>query len=95
MNFATMGQDFLEVFVAALVLGAGLPLLFALGVRFTAPSVEANGSVNHPHGALKALGYLFFAVIVLMIIAGVLWITQGVIFYYTGIDLFGTGGKGH
>lgn len=104
MNLAAMFQNLLEVLIAGLVLGAGLPALFALGIRFAAPidDVDAQGNVvgHHPASTLsRAVGYFFFAIIVAAIIIGILWITKAVIYESFQIDIFGTqatgGGGGH
>ncbi|APT83966.1 hypothetical protein [Corynebacterium aquilae] len=101
MNLLAMLHNLLEVLIAGLVLGAGLPALFALGIRFAAPvdEVDENGTVisTHPASGLqRAIGYFFFSIIVLAIIVGILWITKAVIYEDLGIDIFGTqAGGGH
>lgn len=66
-----------QIGLAALVLGAGLPVLFALGVRATAwgrggdAEVATGGVERPPHPAGRALGTAIFAVVVLVALLGV------------------------
>ena len=55
-----------RVLLAGLVLGAGLPVLFALGIRSLA--WEGGGPVARP------LGYLLFTVVVLGVLLGITFI---------------------
>jgi hypothetical protein len=62
-----------RVLLAGLALGAGLPVLFALGIRSLAwGGGAASGSPARPLGT--ALGYLLFAVVVLGILLGITFI---------------------
>lgn len=85
-----------KVLLVGLVLGAGLPALFAVGLRLQTlsnGSVEADGTTSGPHPALKPLAYVIFGVVVLVIVVGILWITRQTIFYYTGVKIFPFGYK--
>lgn len=68
LNFALDGAW--RVLLAGLVLGAGLPVLFALGIRSLAWS--ASGGVARPAG--RAIGYGLFAVVVLGVLLGITFI---------------------
>ncbi|GAA2708937.1 MULTISPECIES: hypothetical protein [Actinoplanes] len=69
-----------RVLLAGLVLGAGLPVLFALGIRSLAwgageASVDATGvtpGAKRPLGT--AVGYLLFAVVVIGVLLGLTFI---------------------
>ena len=73
-----------RVLLAGLVLGAGLPVLFALGIRSLAwgageAAVSQNG-VTAPTGRRPlgtALGYLLFAIVVLGVLLGLTFIVAG------------------
>ncbi|PRQ10660.1 hypothetical protein C1Y63_10215 [Corynebacterium sp. 13CS0277] len=104
MNIPDMLHNLGEVLLAGLVLGAGLPALFALGIRFAAPvdELDAQGNVighHQPNPVSRALGYVFFAIIAAAILIGILWITKAVIYDSFGLDIFGTevggGSPGH
>ncbi|WP_207837818.1 hypothetical protein [Williamsia soli] len=79
-----------KVLVVGLLLGAGLPAIFAIGIRLhSAGSGEAtDGTVTAPNPVLKGIAYLLFAIIAAVIVIGILWITRGTIDYYFGVDLF-------
>lgn len=73
-----------RVLLAGLLLGAGLPALFALGVRSLAyaasrdAEVDATGvtgPVTRPIG--KVVGYALFAIVVLGVLLGVGFIVAG------------------
>ncbi|ALD11839.1 hypothetical protein [Clavibacter capsici] len=67
-----------QVAVVALLLGAGLPALFAVGVRSfalaspdtTGRSAASDGARGLPAPVLQAIGALCFAVVVLAVVAG-------------------------
>lgn len=59
-----------RVLLAGLALGAGLPILFALGIRSLAWS--ASGPAPRPSG--KVAGYGLFAVVILGVLLGITFI---------------------
>ena len=63
-----------RVLLAGLLLGAGLPALFALGVRSLAWSAagDAADSTSRPLG--KVLAFALFAVVVLGVVLGITFI---------------------
>ncbi|GAA2064294.1 hypothetical protein [Williamsia deligens] len=80
-----------KVLVVGLVLGAGLPALFAVGLRlFAAGSGDtgADGATTAPNPALRAAGIALFVVIAAVILVGILWITRTTINYHFGVNLF-------
>ncbi|MEH3155740.1 MAG: hypothetical protein PGN29_10465 [Gordonia paraffinivorans] len=81
-----------KVLVVGLVLGAGLPALFAVGLRlFAAGSGDtgADGTTTASgNPALKAAGIALFALIGVVILLGILWITRTTINYHFGVNLF-------
>ncbi|MCT1451354.1 MULTISPECIES: hypothetical protein [unclassified Corynebacterium] len=83
-------QSLFQVTLGGLILGAGLPILFALGVRFAVPHKDSSDG-SSPN---KVVAWIFFGIIIVALIVGILWIAQGRISSTFGIDLFGTGGKG-
>jgi hypothetical protein len=58
-----------RVLLAGLVLGAGLPVLFALGVRSLA---SAGAGPVRPLG--RATGYALFAVVIIAVVLGITFI---------------------
>jgi hypothetical protein len=61
-----------RVLLAGLALGAGLPILFALGIRSLAWGADAPAPA--PRVAGRTLGYLLFAVVVLGVLLGITFI---------------------
>ena len=81
----------LRVLVVGLLLGAGLPALFAAGlVAFSngAGATDAPGTVHPPNPALKYLGVLVFLFIAWVIVTAIAWITRATIIHHFGVDLF-------
>lgn len=84
-------EAILKVLVVGLVLGAGLPALFAAGLlaySFGAGGEEADHIMHKPNPALKYLGILLFLVVGFIIVTAVAWITRATIIHHFGIDLF-------
>lgn len=84
-------ESIFRVLVVGLVLGAGLPALFAAGMlaySFGAGGEEADHVVHKPNPALKGVGILLFLFVALVIVTAVAWITRGTIIHHFGVDLF-------
>lgn len=62
-------KSFLEVLAVGALLGAGLPALFALGMRLLAWSEGAHGGEVHPAGRVGA--YAIFALTVAIVLLGI------------------------
>jgi hypothetical protein len=61
-----------KVLVAGLLLGAGLPAIFALGVRFSAAGAGATTvQVGRGRGGYSALGILCFVVVAVAVVIGI------------------------
>lgn len=84
-------QSILTVLAVGLLLGAGLPAIFAAGMlaySHGAGGEEADHLIHKANPPLKYLGILLFIVVGLVIVAGVAWITKSTIMHHFGIDLF-------
>jgi hypothetical protein len=80
-----------KVLLVGLVLGAGLPAIFATGLlaySFGAGGEEADHLLHKPNPPLKYLGILMFGFVALVILTAVAWITRTTIYHHFGIDLF-------
>jgi hypothetical protein len=78
-----------KVLVIGLILGAGLPAVFAVGlVAFSKGSggEEAGGAVVAPNPALKALGLLLFAAVAAVVLIAILYITKATIIHHFGFN---------
>src|SRR5258708_3475484 len=67
-----------KILVAGIILGSGLPALFALDIRSmaygTGGDAEAGTSLAQPHPAGKALAYLCFAIVLILVAVGIMYI---------------------
>lgn len=80
-----------KVLVVGLVLGAGLPAVFAFGmVAYSngAGGAHPDGTVGSGNPVLKYFGILLFALVGVVVLAALLWITRGTIIHHFGIDPF-------
>lgn len=80
-------ESILRVLVIGLILGAGLPAVFAVGLVAHSRG-SGDGSVRQPNTALKLLSLVVFAVVALVILAAILWITRATIDHHFDIDPF-------
>jgi hypothetical protein len=77
--------------VIGLILGAGLPAIFATGMaafNAGAGGEHADGTVTAPNPVLKYVGLLMFALVSIVVIAALLWITRTTIIHHFGFDPF-------
>jgi hypothetical protein len=84
-------ESLLKVLVVGLVLGAGLPAVFAVGLRaYSSGSGGTNddGTTAAPNPGLKYLGIALFLFVAWVIITAVFWITRTTIIHHFGVDLF-------
>jgi hypothetical protein len=80
-----------KVLIVGLVLGAGLPAVFAAGmVAFSAGAggEHPDGTVTAPNPVLKYVGLLLFALVSAVILIAILWITRTTIVHHFGVDPF-------
>jgi hypothetical protein len=81
----------LTVLIVGLLLGAGLPAVFAIGLRSYSAGVggaEADGTIDAPNPMLKSLGLLLFLIVGFVVFVALLWITRSTIIHHTGFDPF-------
>lgn len=84
-------ENILKVLAVGLVLGAGLPALFAVGMvaySHGAGGEEADHLVHKPNPPLKWLGIGLFVFVGWVILTAVAWITRATVLYHFGVDLF-------
>ncbi|HLT67103.1 MAG TPA: hypothetical protein VKZ73_04460 [Microbacterium sp.] len=91
INFAEIGLSALRVLCVGLLLGAGLPALFALGMRLHAvgSGVAEDGTFSRRNPLATIGAYLLYSVVILAVLAGVLFVTRHSLDHYFGITLFG------
>ena len=84
-------EAILKVLAVGLLLGAGLPAIFAMGmVAYSsgAGGQHSDGTVTAGNPALKYLGMLLFALVGLVVLVALLWITRTTIIHHFGFDPF-------
>jgi hypothetical protein len=82
----------LQIMIAGLIVGAGLPALFSLGVRLNAEGVgvaEHDGNLSRRNPVLIALSWVVFALVLAAVIIGVLFIASDFIGQHTGWYILG------
>jgi hypothetical protein len=87
----TYVESILKVLIVALILGAGLPAVFAAGlVAFSrgAGGQSPDGTVHAGNPGLKYLGILLFVFVGWVILTAVAWITRTTIIHHFGFDPF-------
>ena len=87
----TYFESILKVLVVGLLLGAGLPAVFALGmVAYSngAGGTNNDGTTQAPNPAMKYLGIAMFVFVGWVIITAVVWITRATIVHHFGFDPF-------
>ena len=80
-----------KVLIVGLVLGAGLPAVFAFGMVAYARGAggqENDGTVVAPNPALKYFGILLFLFVGWVILTAVAWITRATTIHHFGFDPF-------
>ena len=90
----------IPVFIAGLFFGAGLPVLYAMGLRLLAGRTEytADGKlveIEPPGTMAKIAASCIFAIIVAIVIIGILWVAKDFIDHTVGWKSFGVTGGGH
>ncbi|MFJ9367692.1 hypothetical protein ACIRRA_25180 [Nocardia sp. NPDC101769] len=80
-------SDLWRVMLAALIFGAGLPTVFAVGIRFR--SQVDDGATGATRTAALAASLICFAVVMITVVAGVLFIARGFLASRLGIHLLG------
>jgi hypothetical protein len=93
MNHWFNYQASLKILVFGLLLGSGLPALFALAVRTGAAGAGVQRSdgaaVAHKNPALTAISYALYALALVAVIIGVLYVAREFIGAHTGLYILG------
>ncbi|WP_216894074.1 hypothetical protein [Nocardia alni] len=83
-----------EVVLISVILGAGLPLIYAIGVRFwsmetATVSADGTATAGGRNPIAQAVAYLCFAIVILAVVVGILYIAKDFISHSFDIQLFG------
>jgi hypothetical protein len=83
----------LKILLFGLVLGSGLPALFALAVRAGSAGAGVQGSdgaaVVHRNPALIAVSFALYTLALVAVVIGVLYISRDALGAWTGVYLLG------
>jgi hypothetical protein len=81
----------LRILIAGLIVGAGLPALFAVGVRLNAEGAGVTGdaAVAHRNPVRAAMSWVIFALVLAAVIIGVLFIARDFIGGHLGLYILG------
>ncbi|MCV7192447.1 hypothetical protein [Mycolicibacterium brumae] len=84
-----------QILVAGLIVGAGLPALFSIGVRLNAEGVGVaeHGGVTRKSPVLVALSWAIFLLVLTVVLLGILFIARDFIGHHTGWYLLGAKAK--
>ena len=89
-------QASLKILLFAMLAGAALPGLFALGLRFQAigaGQVSTDGSSSPKNRALLAIAWTIYAVVILVIAFALAYISRDFIAHHTGYPFLGAKAK--
>ncbi len=84
-------EAIVRVLVVGLILGAGLPALFATGLlaySHGAGGEEADHVIHPPNPPLKIVGVALFVIVGVVIVTAIAWITRATVMHHFGVDLF-------
>ncbi|BBX88453.1 hypothetical protein H5U98_25825 [Mycolicibacterium boenickei] len=85
INLAAVGK----ILLFGLAVGASVPTLFAIGVRLHIAAGVADGpSDGGRRRLLTGLSRLMFALVLIVVVTGVLFIANNFIGHHTGVYLF-------
>ena len=89
--WADIALSAFRVLLVGLLLGAGLPALFAVGMKLQSVGAgESTGAAPAQRRPfLTGLGWLIFAAVIAVVLLGVLYITRHSLHHYLGLSLFG------
>lgn len=90
-TFNAIAKSLGEVTLIALLLGAGLPLIFTVGIRFWSmePATVEGAPAAARNPIASAVAYLCFAIVVVAVVLGILYIAKDFISHSFDIQLFG------
>ncbi|MCF8589677.1 hypothetical protein L5G28_17775 [Gordonia sp. HY285] len=81
-------ESLMKVLAVGLLLGAGIPSLFALGMRAEAAGDGELETSTRKTPALKYLGFVLVGLAALIIAVGILWVTRQTLLYYFDLRIF-------
>ena len=98
IDFAAIALSAVRVLLVGLAFGAGLPMIFSLGMRLQAigngdmkgtPKPTDPDAPRRRNPLALAMGWVLYAVVIAGVITGVLFVTRHSLQHYFGITVFG------
>ncbi|MFV8170950.1 hypothetical protein [Mycolicibacterium peregrinum] len=78
-----------KILLFGLAVGASVPTLFAIGVRLHIAGVAEEPVTTARRRLLVGLSWVMFALVLVVVVVGVLYIANNFIGHHTGVYLFG------
>ncbi|MEV6334018.1 hypothetical protein AB0M12_04785 [Nocardia vinacea] len=88
-TFTAIAKSLGEVTLIAVLLGTGLPVIFATGIRLWSMEPASADAVGARNQAAQVVAYLCFAIVIIAVILGILYIAKDFISHTFDIQLFG------
>ncbi|OBB14351.1 hypothetical protein A5761_17830 [Mycolicibacterium setense] len=85
INLVAVGK----ILLFGLAVGASVPTLFAIGVRLHIAGDVADGPSHPRNRLLVGLSWVMFALVLIVVVAGVLFIANDFIGHHTGVYVWG------
>lgn len=85
INLAAVGK----ILLYGLAVGASVPTLFAIGVRLHIAGVAESSATAGRRRLLVGLSWVMFALVLVVVVVGVLYIANNFIGHHSGVYLFG------
>ena len=78
-----------KILLFGLAVGASVPTLFAIGVRLHIAGTAVGTVTAARNRLLVGLSWMMFALVLVVVVVGVLYIANNFIGHHTGVYLFG------
>ncbi|WP_067894484.1 hypothetical protein [Nocardia vaccinii] len=89
-TFDAIATSLGEVMLIALILGVGIPLIFAVGVRFwSMETATVNGAPAGRNTVFQTVAYVCFAIVMIAVLLGIVYVAKDFISHTFDVQLFG------
>ncbi|WP_063038169.1 hypothetical protein [Nocardia pseudovaccinii] len=88
-TFTAIAKSLGEVTLIAVLLGTGLPVIFATGIRLWSMEPATAGGAGARNQVAQVVAYLCFAIVIVAVVLGILYIAKDFISHTFDIQLFG------
>jgi len=88
-TFTAIAKSLGEVTLIAVLLGTGLPVIFATGIRLWSLEPATADGAGGRNQVAQVVAYLCFAIVIVAVVLGILYIAKDFISHTFDIQLFG------